>query len=67
MYVPYAQDSGWSGMSLVIRTNGDPTSIAGAMRNEFRSLDKGIPVFNVRTMNEVLATSVAPDVRRCCC
>ncbi len=60
MYVPYAQDSGWNGLSLVIRTNGDPTNIAGAMRNEMRSLDKGIPVFNVRTMNDVLATSVAP-------
>lgn len=60
MYVPYAQDSGWTGMSLVIRTNGDPTNIAAAMRNEMRSLDKGIPVFNVRTMNDVLDTSVAP-------
>jgi len=60
MYVPYAQDSGWNGLSLVIRTNGDPTNIAGATRNEMRSLDKGIPVFNVRTMNDVLATSVAP-------
>jgi putative ABC transport system permease protein len=60
MYVPYAQDSGWTGMSLVIRTNGDPTNIAAALRNEMRSLDKGIPVFNVRTMNDVLGTSVAP-------
>ena len=60
MYVPYSQDSGWTGMSLVVRTNGDPTNITTAMRNELRSLDKGIPVFNVRTMNDVLATSVAP-------
>jgi putative ABC transport system permease protein len=60
MYVPYAQDSGWNGMSLVIRTNGDPTNVTAAVRSEVRSLDKGIPVFNVRTMNEVLATSVAP-------
>ncbi|HEY3026117.1 MAG TPA: ABC transporter permease [Pyrinomonadaceae bacterium] len=60
MYVPYAQDSSWSGMSLVIRTNGDPSSMTAAMRNEIRALDKGIPVFNVRTMNDVLATSVAP-------
>ena len=60
MYVPYAQDSGWTGMSLVIRTRGDPTNVTAAMRSELRSLDKGIPVFNVRTMNDVLATSVAP-------
>ena len=60
MYVPFAQDSGWVGMSLVIRTNGDPMSAAGAVRNEIRSLDKGIPVFNVKTMDDVLALSVGP-------
>jgi putative ABC transport system permease protein len=60
MYVPYAQDSTWSVMSLVIRTKGDPTNISGAVRNEIRMLDKGIPVFNVRTMNTVLMTSVGP-------
>ncbi|HKB64559.1 MAG TPA: ABC transporter permease [Pyrinomonadaceae bacterium] len=59
MYVPYAQDSGWSGMSLVIRTNGDPLDTVAAARNAVRSVDKGIPVFNVKTMNDVLATSVA--------
>jgi putative ABC transport system permease protein len=60
MYVPYAQDASWSSMSFVIRTSGDPASTSPAVRNEIRSLDKGAPVFNVRTMNDVLATSVAP-------
>ena len=59
MYVPFAQDSDW-GMSLVIRTNGDPAASTAAVRSEIRSLDKGIPVFNVKTMNEVLALSVGP-------
>jgi putative ABC transport system permease protein len=59
MYVPYAQDSGWGSMSLVIRTTGDPAATAAAARSEIRSLDKGIPVFNVKTMNDVLAVSVA--------
>src|SRR6185436_5403956 len=61
MYVPYAQDSGWGGMSLVIRTSGDPLNTAAAARSEIRALDKAIPVFNVKTMNDVLATSVAPQ------
>lgn len=60
MYVPYAQDSSWGSMSFVVRTSGDPANAAAAVRNEIRSLDKGAPVFNVRPMNEVLATSVAP-------
>jgi putative ABC transport system permease protein len=61
MYVPFAQDSSWGSMSLVVRANGDPTGLAGAVRSEIRTLDKAIPVFNVRTMNEVVATSVAPQ------
>jgi putative ABC transport system permease protein len=60
MYVPYAQDSTWSSLSVVIRTSGDPASFSSAIRNEVRAMDKGSPVYNVRTMNDVLATSVAP-------
>jgi putative ABC transport system permease protein len=59
MYVPFAQDSSWSGMSLVIRTTNDPANTASAARNEIRLLDKGIPIFNVKTMNDVLGTSIA--------
>jgi putative ABC transport system permease protein len=58
MYVPFNQDSGWSGMSLVIRSSGDPATIAAAARNEIRTFDKALPVYNVKTMNDVLATSV---------
>jgi putative ABC transport system permease protein len=60
MYVPFAQDSNWSGMSLVIRSSGDPTTTTAAARNAIRSLDKALPVYNVKTMNDVLATSVGP-------
>lgn len=58
MYVPYAQDSGWGSLSLVVRTSGDPLNTTAAARIEIRSLDKGIPVYNVKTMNDVLAVSV---------
>src|SRR4029077_13923780 len=58
MYVPFAQDSGWGSMSIVILATGDPSSTIAAARNEIRSLDKGIPIFNVRTMNDVLGTSI---------
>jgi len=60
MFVPYAQDPTWPTMSLVIRTNGDPAALSAAVRNEVRAVDKTAPVYNVRTMNDVLATSVAP-------
>ncbi|HVS83937.1 MAG TPA: ABC transporter permease [Pyrinomonadaceae bacterium] len=60
MYVPYAQDASWGSLSFVIRTSGDPATMSSAARSEIRSLDKGLPVFNTRTMNDVLMTSVAP-------
>jgi putative ABC transport system permease protein len=60
MYVPYAQDANWGSMSFVIRTQGDPSATFNAIRNEIRSIEKGAPVFNTRTMTEVLAISMAP-------
>jgi putative ABC transport system permease protein len=60
MYVPYAQDATWPSMSFAIRTNGDPASAFPAIRNQIRSFEKGAAIFNVSTMNNVLATSVAP-------
>ena len=57
---PLAQDASWPSKSFVIRTSVDPANAAAAVRNEIRSFDKGAPVFNVRTMNDVLAVSVAP-------
>jgi putative ABC transport system permease protein len=60
MYVPYAQDATWGSMSFVVRTSGDPANATATVRNEIRSFDKGAPIFNVRPMNDVLATSVAP-------
>lgn len=60
MYVPHAQDSGWGSMSFVIRTNTDSLSLAGAVRNEVRSLDKAIAIYNVKTMDDVVALSAGP-------
>ena len=59
MYVPFAQDPGWGSMSLVIRSTSDPTGITAAARREIRALDKGMPVYNVKMMNEVVGTSIA--------
>ena len=60
MYVPFAQDAGWGSMTMVVRTTVEPSSLAGAVRGEIHALDKTLPVYNVRTMNEVAAASVAP-------
>jgi putative ABC transport system permease protein len=45
-------------MGLVIRTAGDPAAFARTLRREVQALDKDQPVYNVRTMNDVVMTSL---------
>ena len=57
MYLPYAQNPS-SIMHLVMRTAGSPLRWAGAVRKEIHSLDKDQPVFDVKSLEDVLAESV---------
>jgi putative ABC transport system permease protein len=56
MYMPSLQRGG---TNIVIRTQGDPLSIVGAVRKEVQALDPDQPIAAVRTMNEWVAMSVA--------
>jgi putative ABC transport system permease protein len=47
-------------LSLVVRTSGEPTALAGAVREAIRSVDKGVPNYNLKTMNDVVSASAAP-------
>jgi predicted permease len=46
-------------LSWVIRTKGDPSTIRAAAEREIRSLDRVIPLTQVRNMEQVIAESVA--------
>ena len=59
LYVPHAQDPS-NVMSLVIRTKGEPTTLAAAVRREVLALDRDQPVYDVKTMEDVVAAAVAP-------
>jgi len=57
VYVPHMQrpiDS----MGVVVRTEGDPAAMAGAVRREILKLDPEQPISNVRTMEKVLSDSL---------
>jgi len=58
IYVPHAQDSDWNLMGVVIRTVGDPGAFATTLRREVQALDKDQPVYNVRTMDDVVMNSL---------
>jgi len=50
-----------SSRSLCIRTSQDSTQIAGALRREVTSIDPGIPVIAVRTMNQEIDNDILVD------
>jgi putative ABC transport system permease protein len=64
-YIPHSQWHVATGGNLVrnafivVRTTGDPMSVAAAVRGEVRALDPSLPVANVRPMTEVVAASLA--------
>jgi putative ABC transport system permease protein len=52
-------DLAYSFMTIVIRTDGDPVSIAPAVQREIRGLDPNQPVSDVRTMDQVMSEWVS--------
>jgi putative ABC transport system permease protein len=59
MYMPFAQMRDSSGMTLVMRTDGDPASLVGAARAAMAELDATQPLFDVRPMSELVRMSLA--------
>jgi putative ABC transport system permease protein len=59
-YFPNAQDpfDGARAMTVAIRTDADPTSITSSAREQVLSIDRTEPIFDIHTMDEVLASSV---------
>jgi putative ABC transport system permease protein len=58
VYVPNTQFTD-SMVILAVRTSKEPASMAAAVRSEIAALDPQVPVSEVATMEEVVATSVA--------
>src|SRR5262249_37480819 len=45
---------------LASRSSQDPTSLTGAVRREVQAIDSSQPIAHVRTLEQVIADSVAP-------
>ncbi|HKY42370.1 MAG TPA: FtsX-like permease family protein, partial [Pyrinomonadaceae bacterium] len=58
VYFPHP-DLAYPFMSLVIRTDGDPTALAPSVQREIRAVDPNQPVSDVRTMNQVMSEWVS--------
>jgi predicted permease len=58
MYLPPSQSASWRGLTLVVRSSGDPLALVGAIENQVWAIDKNLPVAEIRTMQEVIAGSI---------
>jgi putative ABC transport system permease protein len=46
-------------MSLVVRTNSDPLSLAAAVRGQVVDVDKDQPIYNLKLMDELISGSIS--------
>ena len=60
VYAPYAQASeGTTNMFLTVLTDGDPLSVAGAIREQIRQVDRDQPVASIQPMAARVSASVS--------
>jgi putative ABC transport system permease protein len=57
-YVPHAQVP-FPYVTLAVRSSGDPEGLAPAIRQLLASMDKDLPLYGVRTLDQYVAASVA--------
>jgi predicted permease len=64
MYLAQAQlpahiGSPQRGMTLVVKTDGNPVAITGQVRDAIRSIDRNLPVSDIKTMESVTAAALS--------
>lgn len=61
IYQTVTEDAGIAsdiGMSLIVRTRGRPEAIVDSVRSAVRAVNPSLAIFNIRTMEQVLADSL---------
>ena len=48
-------------VALIVTTRGDPHAAIGAVEGQIHAMDPELPIFSVRTMEERVATALAPQ------
>jgi predicted permease len=59
IYLNQEQQQAWNGMTLVVRTAGNPLAIVPQLRSAVRAMDANLPVYGVQTMQSRLGDSLA--------
>ena len=65
-YLPLAQEPSAS-LAIVARTDGDPAALGPAVEGVVQQLNKDLPLFQIRTMDEMLDSRSRGSGCRCSC
>jgi putative ABC transport system permease protein len=57
-YLPATQ-APFQAMTILVRTQNDPATLAPALRNAVQALDPTLPVTNIRTLDQIVSDSIA--------
>jgi len=58
MFWPYYQ-MGLTFATIVVRTTSEPEAMTAAVRSEIQAIDKDLPVYKIKTMNQIVSESVS--------
>jgi len=58
LYLPYSQRPSFQNMSVAVRTSGDPLLMARSVRDAIHTVDKDMPLSNVKSMDDLLEGSL---------
>ncbi len=62
IYLPLSQNP-LSRMTLVVETNGDPVTYIGPLRDMVHSIDPNLPIFRVRTLDDLFQQRTVKSLR----
>ena len=60
-YFPYLEISNIRGMTVYVRTQGDPRQLEDALRNRMRQFDPHVPVVDLQTVSEQIGFSLRTE------
>lgn len=58
LYLPFNQNYASQYLTIILHTAGDPKNLVGPVRNQIRALDRQLPVFDIKTMEEHMSRSL---------
>jgi len=61
VYVPISQESTLTGLTLHVKTNGEPAAVAEQLRAELKAIDPHLPLYNIKTLKTEIDESLVQE------